>query len=146
MTREEAKTVLYEWQKSMVDHGVPIDTSKVQALRVAIEALSKPIVDITTRELCEDISCTDCPFMQETCKLMDYVAYAEAVQGWIPCSERLPSEKDGQVLVTKRGKVRIATYSEFDGTWYVGEMCAVGGEDPIAWMPLPTPYKGGDDK
>ena len=42
MKREEAKTVLYEWQKSMVEHGVPIDTSKVQALRVAIEALSKP--------------------------------------------------------------------------------------------------------
>lgn len=39
MTREEAKAILYEWQKSMVDHGVPIDTSKVQALRVAIEAL-----------------------------------------------------------------------------------------------------------
>lgn len=39
MTREEAKTVLYEWQKSMVKHGVPLDTSKVQALRVAIEAL-----------------------------------------------------------------------------------------------------------
>lgn len=62
---------------------------------------------------------------------------------WIPCNERLPSEKDGQVLVTKRGEVRIATYSEFSGTWYVGEMCAVGGEDPIAWMPLPKPYKGG---
>lgn len=42
MKREEAKAVLYEWQKSMVEHGVPIDTSKVQALRVAIEALSKP--------------------------------------------------------------------------------------------------------
>lgn len=39
MKREEAKAVLYEWQKSMVDHGVPIDTSKVQALRVAIKAL-----------------------------------------------------------------------------------------------------------
>lgn len=42
MTREEAKAVLYEWQKMMVRNGVPIDTSKVQALRVAIEALSKP--------------------------------------------------------------------------------------------------------
>lgn len=41
MLREEAKTVLYEWQKSMVEHGVPLDTSKVQALRVAIEALSE---------------------------------------------------------------------------------------------------------
>ena len=44
MTREEAKATLYEWQKSMVDHGVPLDTSKVQALRVAIEALkAEPI-------------------------------------------------------------------------------------------------------
>lgn len=60
---------------------------------------------------------------------------------WIPCNERLPSEKDGQVLVTKHGEVRIATYSEFSGTWYVGEMCAVGGEDPIAWTPLPKPYR-----
>ena len=53
----------------------------VEALRMAIEALSKPIVDITQRDLCADISCADCPFMKETCKLMDYVASAEAVQG-----------------------------------------------------------------
>lgn len=63
---------------------------------------------------------------------------------WIPVIEKLPSEKDGQVLVTKCSEVRIATYSEFSDTWYVGEMCAVGGEDPIAWRPLPKPYKGGD--
>lgn len=46
MLREEAKTVLYEWQKSMVEHGVPLDTSKVQALRVAIEALSERTVEV----------------------------------------------------------------------------------------------------
>ena len=73
-----------------------------------------------------------------------YPIVPSAEAEWIPCSERLPSEKDGQVLVTKRGEVRIATYSEFSGTWYVGEMCAVGGEDPIAWKPLPKPYKGCD--
>lgn len=39
MNREEAKAVLYEWQEMMVRNGVPIDTSKVQALRVAIEGL-----------------------------------------------------------------------------------------------------------
>ena len=48
MKREEAKAVLYEWQKSMVDHGVPIDTSKVQALRVATETLSKPNYETDT--------------------------------------------------------------------------------------------------
>ena len=69
------------------------------------------------------------------------IMLSPSAQQWIPCSERLPSEKDGQVLVTKRGEVRIATYSEFSGTWYAGEMCAVGGEDPIAWTPLPEPYK-----
>lgn len=41
MTREEAKDILYEWQEMMVRNGVPIDTSKVQALRVAIEALQR---------------------------------------------------------------------------------------------------------
>lgn len=60
---------------------------------------------------------------------------------WIPCSERLPSEKDGRVLVTKRDEVMIAIYSEFSGRWYLGDMCAVGGENPIAWMPLPMPYR-----
>lgn len=64
-----------------------------------------------------------------------------ADEKWVPCSEQLPSEKDGEVLVTKCDEVRIATYSEFSDTWYVGEMCAVGGEDPIAWKPKPTPYK-----
>ena len=70
------------------------------------------------------------------------VVSAEAVHGkWIPCSERLPSEKDGRVLVTKRDEVMTATYSEFSGRWYLGDMCAVGGENPIAWMPLPMPYR-----
>jgi hypothetical protein len=40
MTKEEAKATLYEWQEMMVRNGVPIDASKVQALRVAIEALN----------------------------------------------------------------------------------------------------------
>lgn len=44
MKREEAKAVLYEWQEMMVRNGVPIDTSKVQALRVAIEALQTEVV------------------------------------------------------------------------------------------------------
>ncbi len=43
MNREEAKATLYEWQEMMVKNGVPIDTSKVQALRVAIEALDRLI-------------------------------------------------------------------------------------------------------
>ena len=59
---------------------------------------------------------------------------------WIPCSERLPKESDGQVLVTRNGYVGTATHSEFSNTWYHGDFMGVGGDDPIAWMPLPEPY------
>lgn len=80
---------------------------------------------------------------------------------WIPVSERLPEEKDGRVLicmpdtfpynqnqpfpgceVSKR--VTTGKYSEFSKMWYIGDMCGVGGDDPIAWMPLPEPPKDGD--
>ena len=30
-----------------------------------------PSISIDQRELCEDINCEDCPFMQGTCKLLD---------------------------------------------------------------------------
>ena len=56
---------------------------------------------------------------------------------WIPVTERLP-EEDGRYLITgKRGTVYSIEYE--DGRWY-------GGIQPIAWMPLPTPYKGGEEE
>lgn len=60
---------------------------------------------------------------------------------WIPVSEKLPKESDGTVLITVNGKVKTGRYSEFSNTWYKGDMCGVGGDDPIAWMPLPKPYE-----
>lgn len=49
--------------------------------RMINDAPTVPVVDITQRDLCKDISCTDCPFMKETCKLMDCVAYADRPHG-----------------------------------------------------------------
>lgn len=63
-------------------------------------------------------------------------------QRWIPVSERLPKELDGTVLITVNGEVKTGQYSEFNNTWYKGDMGGVGGDDPIAWMPLPAPYEG----
>ena len=61
--------------------------------------------------------------------------------GWIPCSERLPKECDGCVLVSKEdGEVTTGLHSEFSDLWYIGDMCGVGGCKVIAWMPLPDPY------
>ena len=56
-------------------------------------------------------------------------------QQWIPCSERLPSRADhidNMVLVCYgNGSVRFNTYMN---GWVQG--------NPVAWMPLPEPYKG----
>lgn len=59
---------------------------------------------------------------------------------WIPCSERLPSKsdhKDDMVLVCYgNGSVRFNTCK--NGQWCQG--------NPLAWMPLPEPWKGERDE
>lgn len=57
-------------------------------------------------------------------------------QQWIPCSERLP-EENGRYLVTNSawGAMEVDWNAWVDGAWlYPNTM-------PIAWMPLPEPYK-----
>ena len=60
----------------------------------------------------------------------------EPEQRWIPSSERLPSKTDhtdDMVLVCYRnGSVRFNTYMN---GWVQG--------NPVAWMPLPEPYREG---
>ena len=60
----------------------------------------------------------------------------ELMPKWIPCSERLPDwdeHRDDMVLVCYgNGSIRFDTY--MDGDWVHG--------NPIAWMPLPSPYRG----
>lgn len=73
---------------------------------------------------------------------------AQAVQGWIPCSERLPDWKDmveGVIITTENGRVTFADYCTENGMFHdVGQ--DVWASDILAWMPLPKPYKGGDDE
>ena len=84
-------------------------------------------------------------------------------EGWIPCSERLPEENicdDGYVEPSdyvlvfgdhgnygvsrywgnrKTKKENPNSFSDWmDLKWNV--------QKPIAWMPLPEPYKGGDEE
>lgn len=75
---------------------------------------------------------------------------AEAVQGWIPCSERLPSMRT-EVIYSYDGIVSTGYMTDRD---YIGEKTEEHWEDlesgayiePIAWMPLPKPYKGGEEE
>ena len=60
--------------------------------------------------------------------------------GWIPVSERLP-EKNGCYLVSTTGEnnniIDMSFYIE--GLWHKASRIK-------AWMPLPEPYKGGEEK
>ena len=69
---------------------------------------------------------------------------AEAVQGWIPCSERLPNEGQGVIVTVDDNvyeiKVGSCIYSS-------GRFHSLYNDLTVtAWMPLPKPYKGGDDE
>ena len=63
---------------------------------------------------------------------------------WMPCSVKMPCEKDGQVLVSMpNGEVRTAKYSEYgNGQWFIGDMMGIGGDVPVAWMPMPKSWDG----
>lgn len=70
----------------------------------------------------------------------------ETTDKWIPCSERLPSEKDyiGDVVIwcTDKSIVGVGWYYESTKSW-----ATIDDTFPpilgkvIAWMPLPAPYK-----
>ena len=69
---------------------------------------------------------------------------------WIPCSERLP-KRDELVLVTYKttDRIHLCKYLD-DGSenpwWSYIDDCCAWNNVVLAWMPLPKPYKGGDDE
>ena len=75
---------------------------------------------------------------------------ARAIGAWIPCSERLP-KRDELVLVTYKttDRIHLCRYLD-DGSenpwWSYIDDCCAWNNVVLAWMPLPTPYKGGDDE
>ena len=60
---------------------------------------------------------------------------------WIPCSERLP-KRCNYYIVTDFGKVDEAYYDS-DSRWFSWDGNKL--KDVTAWMPLPEPYKEGQD-
>ena len=93
----------------------------------AIDALNKKRIE--TMEKGQDVNLIwEC---------LDVVAQVPSAQTWIPCSKRLPEEKE-MVLVTRRsGFVECIFWSSW---WY--EQNSYLYLKPIAWMPLPEPWKG----
>ena len=61
---------------------------------------------------------------------------AQPEQRWIPCSERLPENSNFYIVTRKDFLVGCMWYSVMHG-WEWKEK-----EQPVAWMPLPEPWKG----
>lgn len=85
----------------------------------------------------------------------------EPEQRWIPCSERLPDEKDAGILkklgiekrsedvlatVEVKGERMTVTACTYDGKWEWDMKYAFPGYKVIAWMPLPEPYRKEGEK
>lgn len=103
----------------------------------------------------------------EDCELyLKQVPSAQTEPHWIPCSERLPEAEDCPMdcLVTRKSKY-IGNYTDMavcekNGMWTHEDWYAIvlgdvkdgkstglistRDDDIIAWMPLPEPYKGGE--
>ena len=83
-------------------------------------------------------------------KAINALPSADAVHGWIPCSERLPSESGDYLCTIPLGE--SDTYTEVltfhKGRFYEDddEWGATYHDDVLAWMPLQKPYKGGEDE
>lgn len=60
MNREEARRYMIQWQQELKDGGFPIDSDRIQSLRVAIEALKdRPKGEWID---CQEYGYVECPF------------------------------------------------------------------------------------
>ena len=141
MTREEAIRII---ETVFQDEYVYkyYDSITHQALNMAIEALQEPKtiigIDIpygSDKGIATLFKGKDDKLILEEVK--------ELMRSWIPCSEKLP-EKEELVLVTVWNDVVIAWRNRYGGWESVEDMYEKG--DVIAWMPLPKPYKGGEEE
>ena len=62
---------------------------------------------------------------------------------WIPCSERMPEDAGTYIITDYYGNVMSRHFckkvGQFAGYWHANGSKYYG--NPVAWMPLPEPYK-----
>ena len=96
---------------------------------------------------CTEVDCengTDCTFciLDKTKEIVKELAeehksnLSENLTSWIPCEERLPEEEGNYIVTFDDGLISSVPFYRED--WV---LWGDSGE-PIAWIPLPEPYKG----
>ena len=133
----------------------------------AIELMKNEKACIMKADTC-DRNCTKCELLRKTKDLLS--AYDMAIQAlkqtkWIPCSERMPEEHEW--IGTKKFGTTISdevyvTFENPEGKRFVKHLSFQNGKlsgfdqskidvfhkgsVPVAWMPLPKPYKAETEK
>ena len=117
-----------------------------------------PTTDPTLEELQKEVDYWhELSNSEQTIVRLTEAASAQPEQRWIPCSERMPEEKDAGILkkfgTSKRSDYVLATVEvktermtvtacTYDGVWDWKMKYAFPDYEVAAWMPLPKPYKG----
>ena len=65
------------------------------------------------------------------------IKHDELMPKWIPVSEALPEDRQKVLCVNKHGEMMVGGYMTDYGMTFP---CYY--EKPVAWMPLPEPWKG----
>ena len=76
-----------------------------------------------------------CPNEYDDLQMID----AERTGHWIPVSERLPENRNQEVLISLEWGIDIGRYS--DGEWHSEWINHYDDGNVLAWMPLPKPYE-----
>lgn len=73
----------------------------------------------------------------------DTIRELPSAQRWIPVSERLPGDEGWYLVTDDSGGVRWLEVEYYDPESGLKPFCTI--QNPVAWMPLPEPWKGEDD-
>ena len=109
--------------------------------------------DVISRQAAIDAINQICPIDTEyDCTLLDRVDVrcvltdlpsAQPEQRWIPCSERLPKVRQWVLCQCRAGIIDVLRLTD-DGCWYRKSNEIYMSGFVLAWMPLPEPYKRGE--
>ena len=110
--------------------------------RAAIDAINRAVTKEAARWSVEELPsaeperCEDCGNFNKTMLLIPQPERTN----WIPCAERLP-EKNGRYMCTNDmgDAYEVEWNAWINGEWLYPK------ENPVAWMPLPEAYEGGNE-
>lgn len=158
--------------KAICEHGTDLERRGIMVLSVsnhkqATVDLLESLPSAENNEWCDNCKEYDhskhcCPRFNRVIRETVEEVKQNAEQKWIPVSEAMPEEADGTVLVCMPNKfpynekepfvnakhnrqVETATYSQYSDTWHYTDG-GVKSTRPIAWMPLPMPWRGEEDE